>query len=188
MHTDQNLLRSLAQGDELAFREIYARYWKKMYAAAFKRLPQHETVKDILQEIFLQLWARKEVLEIANLSAYLMTAVRNRVISQYEKEDRYTPIDSLLMELSHATAGTDTDTQILRKELMQSYHALLATVTPSQQTILRLRFEDDLNTEEIAQQLNISRKTVQNQLRSALIQIRAALLSSLVVVMWKDWL
>lgn len=185
-YDDKELLLMLSEGDEKAFRELYARYWKKLYAAAFKRIPDHDAVKDILQDIFLQLWLRREHLDITHLSAYLFHAVRNQVFKRFEKDRRYVPIETLLLELGYSAATADM--RVLREELRKAYEALLATLTPSQQTIVQLRFEEDLTTDEIAQRLDISRKTVQNQLRIALLQIRSTLVSVLVLTLLKDWL
>lgn len=59
---------------------------------------------------------------------------------------------------------------------------------PSRRQIMQLRFEEDLSTAEIAERLNISRKTVQNQLRTALLQMRSGLITILVISFWKEWL
>ncbi|MBS0028179.1 RNA polymerase sigma factor [Chitinophaga sp. 22321] len=164
-YSDQELLQKMATGDSGAIRELYGLYWKTMYAAAFKRIPDHEVVKDILQDVFLQLWPRKNTLYIDHLPAYLYNAIRNQVFKRFEKESRYTPIETLLMELG--TSSATADERVLRLDLRKAYEALLATLTPSQRQIMQLRFEEDLSTAEIAGRLNISRKTVQNQLRTA---------------------
>ncbi len=77
MHLDQgstyderDLLLRLGNGDEAAFRELYAHYWKKLYNAAFKRIADSTIVKDILQDVFLQVWLRRTSLKIDNLDAY----------------------------------------------------------------------------------------------------------------------
>lgn len=69
------------------------------------------------------------------------------------------------MELG--TSSATADERVLRLDLRNAYEALLATLTPSLRQIMQLRFEEDLSTAEIAGRLNISRKTVQNQLRTA---------------------
>ena len=183
LHTDHELLAQLAQHNEQAFQLLYSRYWKRLYSVAFKRLPDPDTVKDILQDIFLQLWLRRSSLDIANLEAYLLGAVRNRVLKRFEQENRYTPLNTLLAELGYSSLNADA--RVLRDELLQAYHALLKTLTPSQQTILQLRYEQDLSTEEIARLLDISRKTVQNQLRTALVQIRSSLLTLTLAILSK---
>lgn len=183
LHTDNELLAQMAQDNEQSFQLLYSRYWKRMYSVAFKRLPDPDTVKDILQDIFLQLWLRRTSLDIVNLEAYLLGAVRNRVLTRFEQEGRYTPLSTLMADLEYSSSNADA--LVLRDDLRQAYHALLKALTPSQQTILQLRYEQDMNTEEIAKLLDISRKTVQNQLRTALVHIRSSLLALALAILSK---
>ncbi len=170
---DKLLLLKLKEGNEWAFDALYEKYWRGLYAAAFKRLDDPDQAKDITQDVFLQLWLKREETHIENLSAYLFTAVKNKVFNWLEKERKYTPVSELLLllETSHDTA----DARLLKTEFVQTYEALINTLTLSQQQIFRLRYQEELSTSEIAEQLDISRKTVQNQLGKAVAQLRASL-------------
>ena len=170
---DKLLLLDLKEGRTEAFDALYEKYWKRTYAAAFKRLQDPEQAKDIIQDVFLQLWLKREETLIENLPAYLHTAVKNKVFNWMEKERKYTPVPELFLLLK--TSQDQTDAELLRKEFIKTYEALINTLTISQQKIFRLRYQQDLSTSEIAGQLNISRKTVQNQLGKAIAQLRASL-------------
>jgi len=170
---DKLLLLDLKEGRTEAFDALYEKYWKRTYAAAFKRLQNPEQAKDIIQDVFLQLWLKREETLIENLPAYLLTAVKNKVFNWMEKERKYTPVPELFLLLK--TSQDQTDAELLRKEFSKTYEALINTLTISQQKIFRLRYQQDLSTSEIAEQLNISRKTVQNQLGKAIAQLRASL-------------
>jgi RNA polymerase sigma factor (sigma-70 family) len=154
-----------------------------LYSEAFKRLPDTDAVNDIIQEIFLQIWDRREQQHISHVTTYLLTMLRHQVFRRIEKEKRYEPLEYLLLELGE-TSGADALT--LKADLLRTYEALLNKLTPAQQQILRLRFEEDLTTEEIALQLELSRKTVQNQLRTALLKIRSSLLLYLAYLLYKN--
>ncbi len=180
-YNDRELLSELVNDNEAAFRELYARYWRKLYSAAFKRIPDNAVVKDILQDVFLQVWLRRSSLKIDNLDAYLFGSVRNRVLRELAKEERYSPVEQLMMEIE-LYGSLNADVLVLRSELRKTYLSLIDTLTPSQQTILKLRFEEDLTTEQIAEIMDTSRKTVQNQLRIALNQIRSSLLILLAIL------
>jgi RNA polymerase sigma factor (sigma-70 family) len=180
-YNEKDLLLRLGNDDEAAFRELYGHYWKKLYSAAFKRIADSEVVKDILQDVFLQVWLRRTSLKIDNLDAYLFGSVRNRVLRELAKEGRYSPIEQLITEIE-LYGSLNADILVLRSELRKTYLALIETLTPSQQTILKLRFEEDLTTGQIAEIMRISRKTVQNQLRIGLSQIRSSLVILLVLL------
>lgn len=167
---DHLLLQKMKGGSNIAFDIIYEKYWEKLYNTAYKRLNDEDYAKDIIQDIFLQLWQRREDLQIEHLQTYLYTSVRNNVFKYLEKEKRYTPVTKLLEQLS--AASEKADAYLLRKEFMTSFETLIRTLTPSQQEIFRMRFHEDLCTLEIAKKLNITRKTVQNQLHRSIAQLR----------------
>ncbi|WP_316815782.1 RNA polymerase sigma factor [Pedobacter nyackensis] len=170
---DKLLLLHMQQGSSSAFDALYDKYWEHVYAAAYKRLGDAAYAKDITQDIFLQLWVRRAEIDIENLGSYLFTSVRNNVFKWLDKEQRYTPISELLLQLE--TAKDQSDGLLLKNELMARYEVIINTLTPGQKEIFKLRYHEDLSTSEIADRLNISRKTVQNQLRKSVVQLRSSL-------------
>ncbi|MNJ98309.1 ECF RNA polymerase sigma factor SigK [compost metagenome] len=170
---DKLLLLQMQEGSSSAFDALYDKYWEDVYAAAYKRLRDAAYAKDITQDIFLQLWLRRTEIDIENLGSYLFTSVRNNVFKWLDKEQRYTPISELLLQLE--TAKDQSDGLLLKKELMERYEVIINALTPGQKEIFKLRYHDDLSTNEIADRLNISRKTVQNQLRKSVVQLRSSL-------------
>lgn len=178
---DKLLLLKLKEGNELAFDALYEKYWRSLYAAAFKRLEDPDQAKDITQDVFLQLWLKRGDAHIDNLAAYLHTAVKNRVFNWLEKERKYTPVPELILLLE--TSQDVADARLLKEEFIKTYEALINSLTLSQQRIFRLRYQEELSTSEIAEQLDISRKTVQNQLGKAVAQLRASLVMITLLMM-----
>jgi len=186
-HTsDAHLLAQLKTGDLPAFDLLYKRYWKDIYAIAFRRLQHAQHAQDITQDIFLQLWQKRTELRIDNLPAYLATSARNKVFNLRVREQRFTPINELLADVQqHAEA---TDAQLIRDEFRVAYTALLKGLTPVQKQIFTLKYFEDLSTDEIAGQLSLSRKTVQNQNSMALAKLRSSLgLLAMLIFLCKNW-
>jgi RNA polymerase sigma-70 factor (family 1) len=174
-YTDKELLFFLERSDRAAFTELYDRLWDSVYSQAFRKLKDAEVAKDITQEVFIYLWTHRETNRIENLEAYLFSCVRNNIFRLLKKESRFICISELVLE---ARANcTEADALILQKELVKSYELLVNSMAPAQKLIYEMRFHEDLSTLEIAQQLNISRKTVQNQLTRALALLRSSLAS-----------
>ncbi len=171
---DAFLLQQVADGNKAAFNVLYEKYWAQAYANAYKRLKDADQAKDVVQEIFVNIWVRRESL-IGNLPAYLNIAVRNQVFKLAEKQKAIHPFFDILQNMPSTYKQTDAD--VLWKEFYRSYEALLATLPPRRQIIFRLRFQEDLPTKDIASRLGLSRKTVQNQLGKAIEQLRASLLN-----------
>lgn len=180
LSSDSLLLQQVHQGSTHAFNALYEKYWELAYANAYRRLKDYEQAKDIVQEIFTHIWLKRETLHIDILPAYLNIAVRNQVFKLVEKQKLTYPFFSILetMPANYAEA----DANMLWKEFFKSYDALLTTLPPKRQLIFRLRFQEDLPTKDIATQMGLSRKTVQNQLRKAIEQLRISLLQLLTVL------
>jgi RNA polymerase sigma-70 factor (family 1) len=166
LHNDQELLALIAQGNENAFNQIFDHYWLPLCNAAYKRLQNKEWAEDIVQNIFIRLWLRRESLEIENLSVYLFTAVRYGVLDHITRKKDvtgfYEPFALLLQE------KVGPDELLLAKELLDLANAYAATLPEKRREIFLLHINRRLSTKEIAGELGISQKTVQNQLNTAL--------------------
>ncbi len=77
LFADEILSKLLKADDETAFREIYNRYWKPLFNAAYYRIGSKETAKELVQHLFLHIWEKRNNLSIINLETYLQTAIKN---------------------------------------------------------------------------------------------------------------
>ncbi len=171
--SDLELLDRIKDSDRLAFDILYERYWEGIYSSAYKRLCDEEICRDIVQDVFLQLWLRRDSLVIRDVSAYLYIAVRNLVFKHMYKQQRFIELSDLLNNM--LADKEQSDASVLRKEFWQTYETWIRTLTTSQQEIFKMRYNDDLSTLEIADKLKITRKTVQNQLTKSVSKIRQSL-------------
>ena len=85
-YSDNALLELLKDQELNAFEEIYRRYWKRLYSMSYKRVQSREISEELVQDVFTSLWAGRATLSIGNLSAYLFTAVKYKVINHLAKE------------------------------------------------------------------------------------------------------
>lgn len=171
---DNLLLQQISVGSEAAFDLLYDKYWSIAYSAAYKRLKDRDQAKDIIQEIFIHIWVKRETLEISNFPAYLNIAVRNRVFKVLAKQ----PHNNAFFEVLDNLPATylQADYNLIWKEFFQSYEALLNSLPQQRKTIFRMRYHEDKSTTDIADQLGISKKTVQNQLSLAFDQLKISLI------------
>lgn len=84
--SDEELVKNLAMGEDWAFSEIYRRYWKKMFRHAFSKTGSDDAAKEIVQDIFLDLWQRKANTHIQELERYLFKAVKFQVLDFYDRQ------------------------------------------------------------------------------------------------------
>lgn len=160
--TDYELKTMLMHGSEVAFDEIYERYWKKLFNEAHKRLNDLGLSEEVVHDVFIDLWSKRETKEIGNLDAYLITAVRYQVFAIYNKRKTLPFFEEPLDHM--AFSSDEADSECFQKELIEGIKFWLETQPEKRREIFRLRYLEDMSTKEIAETLSISQKTVQNQL------------------------
>jgi RNA polymerase sigma factor (sigma-70 family) len=160
--SDEELLARLAQDDHHAFSELYNRYWADAYNAAYGRLKDVEQCRDIIQNIFVSLWDRREKVTIDNFRAYLLTAVKFQVIKYSSRNPHKSVFVENFSNLILSPAGADD--QLIQKDILRLLELFLDTLPKKRKEIFVLHYKEGLSAEEIAVRLNISKKTVQNQL------------------------
>jgi len=173
--SDPELLRLLKTGDRAAFAEVYDRHWGTLYMHALKMLHDREEAKDVVQEVFIQLWNKAAYLDISSsLSAYLFCSTRNKVLNLIrDKKTRsgYIDLFSLYIEEHH----NDTLEYIQEKELLQAIEAVIQSLPEKMREVFELSRKEHLSHKEIAQKLGISDKTVKRQVSNALHILRSEL-------------
>jgi RNA polymerase sigma-70 factor (ECF subfamily) len=173
--SDQDLFCLLKEGDCRAYTEVYNRYSESLYAHVLKRLNDREEAKDVIQELYANIWANKEKIVIqGQLSSYLYKSVRNRVINILaHKEVATNYIDSLEQEIPNYKEQTD---YLIRQnqlaELIEKEINFLPSKMREVFTLSRKRY---LTHREIADKLNISELTVKKQVTNALKILRSRL-------------
>lgn len=171
---EAELLLQLSRGNKLAFDILYGKYWKQVYNAAYKRLNNAGQAQDIAQDIFVQLWIRGTASLIENLPAYLFVAARNGVFKYMEKEGKYAALPDAVNNLESPAGGPDA--KMLHAEFLKAFDALVAALPAQQAIIFKLRFNEGLSSQEIADRLQISPKTVRNQIGKALATLKDSLI------------
>ncbi len=180
---DDTLLTRMRDHDQSAFSAIYKKYWAELYNTTYKRLKDHSQCQDVLQTVFTDLWARRESVDIRNLRAFLHGAVRFQVYKVVHKaklqSDFINSFDSLLR-------SADSDEGVIEAELKTLMTAWTEALPAKRRQIFKMRYERGLTTHEIAVELDISQKTVQNQLHSACTELSTKLMrvSSVVVALF----
>jgi len=172
--SDTELIRLFNQGDEAAFAEIYERYWGILLRHAQRMLADEEACRDILQEVFIALWAQVGSLrDDSMLSAYLYRLVRNRILNYMTREKTvsyHLEQLGLFIENRQAVAA---DSTLLEQELIRIMEEELEAMPEKMRRVFELSRKEHLTHKEIAQELGISTHTVKSQINNALLRLRA---------------
>ncbi|HWV67546.1 RNA polymerase sigma-70 factor [Chitinophaga sp.] len=172
---DKSLLLKIAGGDQQAFRLIFDAYSNRVFTYAFRYLKSKELSEEIVQEVFLKIWVKKEGLpEIGNFGGFIRTVTNNLTIDALRKRalDYKTANDT-----HHKWSDLDnaTEEDILLKD-SRAYMAMAIDQLPKQQKLVyQMCYIDGLKQKEVAKQLNISPLTVKVHLREAIKALKAHL-------------
>lgn len=170
--SDDQLSSLLKLGDQLAFETIYDRFKGVLYIHAFRILQDKEEAKDVLQEIFSKLWTKREFINFTyGLSAYLYASVRNGVfdiIAHRKVAQRYlTSLSDFIQADKY-----ETDHLVRERQLTEMIEREISELPPKMREVFELSRKAHLTHREIAEQLDISEKTVKKQVNNALKVLR----------------
>ncbi|HEY8661786.1 MAG TPA: sigma-70 family RNA polymerase sigma factor [Hanamia sp.] len=165
---DEELWRNILAGDSKAFTAFYDRYWLQMYKAALHYLKDAAAGEDVVQEIFITIWSKRQTLEIKNFAAYLNSATR------YEVYRRLKVAKQSILEFHEEVI---TKSSVVYNEGYQKLNETdnsniidqcLKDLPKRSREIFYMSKVNQLTNTEIAEQLGITKHTVENQLARAL--------------------
>ncbi|WP_158563358.1 RNA polymerase sigma-70 factor [Chitinophaga silvatica] len=166
----------LKSGDIQAFEAIYLQYWPKLYGYVYNRTSSKDVAEEIVQEVFYALWQKHEKLELTHtLSAYLFAAIRYQLLNYIRNSKARKTYATDFYEYREQLADNSIEDGIEVYDLKQAVEKEISRLPLKCQQIFRMSRQDHLSIQDIANVLNISHKTVENQLTKALRQLRAAL-------------
>lgn len=169
---DEKLLELIRADDCAAFDVVYAKYWSKLYTAAFNILRDRQAAEDIVQEVLVSLWLRRDSLEIGSLSTYLYASVRYQVF----KVIRSGKIrESFFLEVKELSVGNQGENALIQQDISNLLDEGVSSLPEKCRQVFLLSRKEHLTTKEIAQRLGLAPKTVENQLTIAFRRLRAVL-------------
>lgn len=172
---EEELIAQLKLGSEEAFAQIYDFYWKRLLYMAISKLRDLDEAEDVVQDIFVSLWNRREDLFIrTSLNSYLAVAVKFRVLKALAKKQHQEKYSNHQLTF---TPLSDNSTQewIEFEELTARMNDAIAKLPEKCRLVYQLKKQAYYSQKEIAQELEISEKTVEAHLAKAMKSLRANL-------------
>ncbi len=173
---DNDLWSGVLDGSEAAFELLYHRYFNDLYAYGFSLLPEEEGVNDAIQDLFLEIWRKREVLSQArSVKFYLLGSLRRRVhriqkpmYLNSRKLDGI-PESHLPTHNSPETLFSEKEEGILQSDKLKNW---LAQLPPRQREALELHYYHDLPYAQVAELLEIKEQSARNLVQKALTILR----------------
>lgn len=172
-------LERLKEGDEAALRKIFDAFYSDLAARIFRIIPDSDTCQDIAQDVFVELWNKRDSIEIhSSLGGYLNRAAVNKALNYLKSRNRGV-IDGSA-ELAEAADESDSvSAAAMDAEEMESrLHRAIENLPERCRAVFALSRFEDLSHREIAEKLGISVKTIENQITKAMKLLREAMRDS----------
>lgn len=173
------LWQSFLKGDDKSFSAIYHCYADQLLSYGYKFSTDREIVHDSIQEIFIDLYEKREntSVNIKNLKAYLFVALRNAIIKKVKKSRKYETLEltdkqdiiPFYVEYSFQEKLIEEE---ISSEINDTLKSAIKELPARQKEIIYLKFEEELNYEQIAEILNISVESCRKLLYRSLSSLR----------------
>lgn len=173
--SDEDLLEAMGADDINSFNELYKRYWKALYLYSCRICNDQADAEDIVQDVFAVFWQRRSKHKISqNLSTYLLSAVKYKFLDLLKKNKVRTNYLDVLQSFIDLY-DDQTEHYIMKKDLEMRISQEISQLPDKMRLIFQMSRQKGLSNQEIAKELDISEKTVRNQLYNALKILRPRL-------------
>jgi RNA polymerase sigma-70 factor (ECF subfamily) len=173
-----DILTRLRADDKAAFKELFQEYYLFVCKTIHRFIRDRSTVEDLAQEVFIRFWDKRQQIDInSSLSAYIRRMAINEALAYLRRNKR---LDDREMTPDLVPGTSDSaEEQFLHQELETRVRNAINGLPPRCRTVFQLSRYEELTYQEIADQMEISIKTVENQMGKALRILREQLRSYL---------
>ncbi len=162
---DKILLARLQKGDKKAFEEIYIMLKEPALKFCIMLLKDEEEARNLVQDVFIKIWAKRaSVNPELNFTSYLFTVIKNGAFDYFKllkKNEVMKEQFRKRMEMQYRRNESEKEQKLLMVK------RAIENLSPARKKIIKLNIEEGKSYQEIAEELNISKNTVKNQLVKA---------------------
>lgn len=173
--SDSDLWLSVRNNDGKAFNVLFDRHWLKLYKVALQQIKDEDTSLEIVHNVFVSLWNRREKLEIRSVKSFLNTSIKYQIYNNIRLRKLRIVYKADLNGENSPTELNQGALKIQDHELLRKLDVSLSQLPVRCSQIFRLSRMENLSNREIADHLGITQKSVENQMTIALKHLRHAL-------------
>ncbi|HMI05623.1 MAG TPA: sigma-70 family RNA polymerase sigma factor [Pedobacter sp.] len=170
--SDNELIVLFKGSCQHAFKEIYLRYWQKVYQVAYRKVHHKELAEELTQNLFTELWRRRETAVINSLSAYLFGSLKYSIINHYKSLLVQENYHNYIKASNNYGIVNNTDYLLMLNELSEALAKGIALLPKKTAEVFRMSRIEHRSVKDISEQLNISEKAVEYHITQSLKSIR----------------
>ncbi|WP_121810208.1 RNA polymerase sigma-70 factor [Mucilaginibacter kameinonensis] len=170
-YSDLELLDLVKEEDRNAFVEIFERYNKLLYSHVYNKLRDEDTSRDLVQDVFVALWEKRDMIKNVNLSGYLFTMSRNKILNLVSHHKIVTDYATTIQNFAEVSEGL-ADERIREKQLAEIINKEINALPERMREVFLMSRFEHLSNREIAEKLNLSEQTVATHIKKSLRVLR----------------
>jgi len=173
--SEQEIIGAIREGNERIFEETFRKYYQSLCNYANSILKEMEEAEEVVQNLFLSIWEKRNDLEInISLKSYLYRAVHNHCLNRIKHLKVREEYQQYAVNFYDASYESVSQT-VMKNELETKIEEAIRKLPEQCRLIFRMSRFEELKYHEIAEQLELSPKTVENQIGKALKILRVEL-------------
>lgn len=169
---EKDLIKSVASGDRKAFNVLYCFYLNDLYRYVYLFLRSKEASEEIIQDVFVRVWQRREYLiEVNSFKAYTYRIAKNLLLDEIRKRQIEQRV-LVMLRPENEESCEKSDERLIYKQYYQLAQNAINLLPEKRRQIVEMRTKEGLSLDEIAERLSISKNVVKKQLYAGLSFIR----------------
>jgi len=167
--SDADLAHRIKFGEKDAYQELFERYAPKIYHFSLSYLKNEADAEELVQDVFLKVWEKREILDASqNVKAYIFKIAVNTIYDFIRRKNIESAFNDFA-KVNFNKSSNDTWDTVIFEEMQTTLNELVAQMPEQRRRVFRLSKIKGLSNDEIAQKLNLSKRTVENQLYRAIV-------------------
>ncbi len=182
MDNDNILWLGLKQGDKEMFLALYKKYYHTLLFIGLKEMKDVHLVKDIIQQLFLYLWEKRESVQDArDVRSYLITSFLRKLTADWKKSKQFGTLEVVWSAYAEDTQPNPEEKLIFKDEHNQLFQLLKERINElptRQKELIVLKFYEGLSYQEIVEKTGLSHRTVYNKIHEGLKKLKSDIAKS----------
>jgi RNA polymerase sigma-70 factor (ECF subfamily) len=167
-NSDTELACKIKAGEKQAYRELFERYAPRIYKFSLSYLKNEADAEELVQDVFLKIWDKRVTLDLSkNIKAFIFKMAVNSIYDFMRRKN----IEHAFQDFTRTgekTHGESTWDTVIWEEMLSNLDELVKQMPEQRRRIFQMSREEGLSNDEIAKELNLSKRTVENQLYRAI--------------------
>lgn len=166
-YIEENFVLMLKPSDKETFRKLYNTYSPKIYRFALSYLKNKPDAEELMQDVFLKIWEKRDQLDPEqNVKAYIFKIAVNSIYDFIRRKN----IEKAFADFTRQNFQPGTESvwhEIIWNDMLSKLNTLVDRMPEQRKIIFKMSREENLSNQQIAEKLNLSKRTVENQLYRA---------------------